>query len=398
MNKLKKIIHFKIKYLNFRLIFLVMALTMLGIIVIGSAAPDAGFNKKQLIGAVLGVIIMMFVSMIDYRMFLKLHWIEYGICVLLLLAVLIPGVGKNVKGATRWIPVGSSGFNIQPSEFAKVLMILFWAWLFGSNPDNVKKWGKFMLSVLITIVPFFLILREPDLSTTILMTLLFFTAIFIAGFSYKKILIILSIFVPIVVAVVIYINAVPPTETNNRNKLLKYYQYKRIMAFINPDEYDDGRYQQDNAVLAIGSGALYGKGLYNDSNESVKNGNYIAEPQTDFIFAVIGEEMGFVGSCLFLGLLFLIAIECIITGSRALDMPGRIICFGMAAIMTFQTFINLGVVTEILPNTGITLPFVSYGLSSLVSMYAGIGLVLSVRMTKKIALEEAMNEHRFNRA
>ena len=170
----------------------------------------------------------------------------------------------------------------------------------------------------------------------------------------------------------------------------------RIDVFLNPDLDPRGSgYNIIQSKLAIGSGQLLGMG--------VKQGNqtqlgYLYPKTTDFIFSVIGEEMGFVGSCLFLGLLFLIAIECIITGARALDMPGRIICFGMAAIMTFQTFINLGVVTEILPNTGITLPFVSYGLSSLVSMYAGIGLVLSVRMTKKIALEEAMNEHRFNRA
>lgn len=110
-------------------------------------------------------------------------------------------------------------------------------------------------------------------------------------------------------------------------------------------------------MLAIGSGELYGKGLYNDSSDSVKNGNYIAEPQTDFIFSIVGEEMGFVGSCIVLGLLLAITIECIITGVRSLDMPGRIICFGMAALIALQTFINIGVVTEILPNTGIPLPF-----------------------------------------
>lgn len=150
-------------------------------------------------------------------------------------------------------------------------------------------------------------------------------------------------------------------------------------------------------MLAIGSGELYGKGLYNDSSDSVKNGNYIAEPQTDFIFSIVGEEMGFVGSCIVLGLLLAITIECIITGVRALDMPGRIICFGMAALIALQTFINIGVVTEILPNTGIPLPFFSYGLSSLVTIYAGMGLVLSVRITKKTVLEETMNEYRFNR-
>jgi rod shape determining protein RodA len=234
-----------------------------------------------------------------------------------------------------------------------------------------------------------LIVREPDLSTTILITTLFITALFISGFSYKKFGIILGVLVPIVVAGVVYIQS--PNQ-----KLLKGYQLNRIMAFLNPDEFDDLRYQQNNAEMAIGSGQLYGKGLYNDSADSVKNGNYIAEPQTDFIFAIVGEEMGFIGSCIVIGLLLLITIESILTGSRAVDIPGKIICFGMAAITTFQTFINIGVVTSLLPNTGIPLPFVSYGLSSLITMFAGVGLVLSVRMTKKLSVEEAMNEHRFN--
>ena len=149
--------------------------------------------------------------------------------------------------------------------------------------------------------------------------------------------------------------------------------------------------------MAIGSGQLSGKGLYNNNPNSVKNGNYIAEPQTDFIMAVVGEELGFAGCMAILGLLLLITAKCVITGARAPDMSGRLICFGVASILVFQTFINIGVVTEILPNTGITLPFVSYGLSALVYMYAGIGLVLSVRFRKKASLEEDKNEHRFNR-
>lgn len=350
MKKLKNI-HFKLKYYNFRLIFFIISLTLLGIIVIGSAAPGQNYQMKQLIGMILGAIIMLALSVIDYRFLLNLHWIEYGVCVFLLILVLIPGVGKNVKGAQRWIPIGSdSGINIQPSEFAKILMILFWAWLYGKNQDNIKKWKNFLISSLFTLLVMGLIVKEPDLSTTILMLGLFFGVLFISGFSYKKFGIIFAIAVPILVGAIIYI------QTPNQ-KLLRDYQLNRILSFINPDKYDDLRYQQDNAVLAIGSGELYGKGLYNDSSDSVKNGNYIAEPQTDFIFSIVGEEMGFVGSCIVLGLLLAITIECIITGARALDMPGRIICFGMAALIALQTFINIGVVTEILPNTGIPLPF-----------------------------------------
>ncbi len=365
-----------------------MALTLLGVVVIGSAAPGEGYAVKQLVGMCLGIIVMIVLTVIDYRILLKLHWVEYGVCVMLLLAVLLPGLGKEVNGARRWIKITKS-INIQPSEFAKILMILFWAWLYGNNPDNVKKWKNFFITLPLTLIPLLLIVKEPDLSTTILTCVLFVTALFMAGFSYKKFGIIIGILVPVMIAAIVYIQT--PGQ-----KLLKGYQYNRIMAFLNPDEYDDLRYQQDNAEMAIGSGQLYGKGLYNDSADSVKNGNYIAEPQTDFIFAIVGEEMGFIGSSIVIGLLLLITLESIITGSRAPDTAGKIICFGVAAITTFQTFINIGVVTSLLPNTGIPLPFVSYGMSSLVAMFSGMGLVMSVRMSKKLSLEEAMNEHRFN--
>ncbi len=392
---MKKFFCFKLKYYNYRLLFLVVALSLIGVVVIGSAAPGEGFQVKQILGIGCGLVILGVLSAIDYQYLLKLHWLVYGVCVLLLFIVLV--AGKEVKGATRWIRI-TDGINIQPSEFAKVLLIVFWAWLFGKNPEMVKKWKNFFIAAILTAIPLLLIVKEPDLSTTILTIGLFIVTLYISGFSYKKFGIILAALIPVVAAVVIYIQAVPPTEKDNRNKLLEYYQYCRIMAFINPSEYDSQRYQQDNSVLAIGSGQLTGKGLYNDSTDSVKNGNYIAEPQTDFIVAIVGEETGFVGCLVVIGFLLLIAVECIVSGVRAPDMAGRIICFGMASVITFQTFINIGVATEILPNTGIPLPFVSYGLSSLVTMYAGMGLVINVRMKRKISLEEGTYEHRFNRA
>lgn len=383
--------HFKLKYVNLRLIFLVVVLTILGIIVIGSAVPGATFQKKQIVGFAVGLFAMFSIMIVDYNWILKFHWIIYGICVALLVAVL--AFGKTVNNATRWIAV-ADGISLQPSEFAKILLLLFWAWYYGKNRDFIQKWKFFFIIVALTAIPLLLIVKEPDLSTTILIVIVFVSILFVGGFSYKKFGILLGIIAPVFIGLIIYIQAVPPPK----NVILKKYQYERVMAFINPEKYDDQRLQQDNSVMAIGSGKLNGKGLYNDSAQSVKNGNYIPEPQTDFIFAIVGEETGFVGSVIVLGLLLLIIFECVITGARAPDMSGRIICFGFAAILMFQTFINIGVATEILPNTGIPLPFVSYGLSSLLSMYAGVGLVLSVRFRKKALLEEENNEHRFNRA
>lgn len=379
--------NFKFKYYNWRLLFLVLALSIIGIIVIGSAVPGAGYQSKQIIGLIGSIIVMVVVSVINYNSLLKLHWLIYGACIAILLLVLL--VGKEVNGATRWIRI-AEGIQLQPSEFAKIMMILFWSWLLGHNPDFLKKWKNVFLSFALTAVPLLLIVAEPDLSTTILTTTIFIVSLFVAGLSYKKIGIIIAIIVPIAIGLIIYV------QTPNQ-KLLKPYQLKRILSYINPDEYDDLRYQQDNSVLAIGSGQLNGKGLYNDSTESVKNGNYLLEPQTDFIFAIVGEELGFVGGVTILVILMLIATECVICGTRAPNLSGRLICFGVASIIVFQTFINVGVATELLPNTGIPLVFVSYGLSSLVSIYAGIGLVLSVGINRRTALEGKNNEYRVNR-
>ncbi len=383
---------FRLKYINFRLIFWVLALTAIGIVVIGSAAPVEGYQNRQIMGLAIGAVIMLAAMLIDYNWILKLHWLIYLACIVLLFLVL--KLGEDHKGATRWIEI--AGITFQPSEFAKIMMILFWSWLLGKNPVMVKKWKYFFITVLLTAVPLLLIVKEPDLSTTVLVTVLFIIQLFIAGFSYIKFAIILGALIPVTAAVIIYINVVPPSS--GKNLLLHNYQYKRIMDFLYPEENDDGRLQQENAIMAIGSGGLTGKGLYNESANSVKNGNYIPEPQTDFIFAIVGEELGFVGCIAILLLLMLIAAECVVTGARAPDMQGRLICFGVASIVVFQTFINIGVVTAILPNTGIPLPFVSYGMSSLVAMYAGIGLVLNVRFRKKSLLEEVKDEHRFDSA
>ena len=159
----------------------------------------------------------------------------------------------------------------------------------------------------------------------------------------------------------------------------KDYQQERILAWLEPEKYtDEDSYQQLNSVKAIGSGQLLGKGYDNDEATSVKNGNFVSEPQTDFIFAIIGEELGFVGCCVVIFLLLLIVIDCILIGLKAKDTGGRIICGGVASLVGIQTFINISVTTMIFPNTGLSLPFVSYGLTSIVCFYMGIGFVLNV--------------------
>jgi len=173
-------------------------------------------------------------------------------------------------------------------------------------------------------------------------------------------------------------------KPNSDIKFLEGFQLNRIMAFVNPDEYKDTlAYQQLNSVTAIASGQLDGKGYKNNEITSVKNGNFISEAQTDFIFAVIGEEFGFKGSVLVIVLMFGISLECVSVARRSKDIAGTIIATGVGGLIAFQSFINIGVTTFILPNTGLPLPFVSYGLTSLMSLFMGMGFVLNVRLQAK---------------
>lgn len=366
---------YKLKNYNFRLILLMLVICGLGIAIIGSA-NDGSDNRavlKQAIGMVIGISGMIVISLIDYGWILKFYWLIYVFNVGLLSAVLL--IGSSHHGAKRWIDI-TDGLTIQPSEFAKIFMILFLAKFLTVNKERISKWWFLIVTAGLAGITLLLIEKEPDLSTTILVTGLTIIMVFAAGISYKKIGIILAVFIPVAAAAIIYIQ-------QPEQKLLDDYQMKRINAFLYPDEYDDARYQQDNSVLAIGSGKLYGKGLYNDSTESLKNANYLSrEMVNDFIFAIIGEEMGFVGSCIVLGVLFLIIAECFLAAIFAPDASGRMLCTGMAALLTLQVFINVGVATELLPNTGIPLPFISTGLSSLISLFGGMGFVLNVSLQR----------------
>ncbi len=222
-----------------------------------------------------------------------------------------------------------------------------------------------------------LIYKQPNLSNTICVALLFCVLMYMGGLSYKFIGVVLAIGVPLFVGMFIWI--IQPDQP-----FLEQYQQNRILAWLYPEEYEsEEAYQQLNSVMAIGSGQLTGKGYNNDATTSVKNGNFILEPQTDFIFAIIGEELGFVGCCVVIILLLLIVIRCITIGMKARNAAGRIICGGVAALVGIQSFINISVATMLFPNTGISLPFVSYGQTSVICFYMGIGFVLNVGLQPK---------------
>ena len=350
---------------RFRLILWVVALATLGILIIGSA--NAEYQMNQTFGLIAGVVVMFLIPMFDYTWILNFYWLIYLLGTVLLALVLSPlGVTRN--SATRWINLG---FQFQPSDIVKIMLILFFAKFFEEREDRVSKLKTILYAVLLIGVQLFLIYKEPDLSTTIVVALMFCVLYFMAGLSYKIICGILVVFIPILVILMSIL--MQPDQ-----KLVNEYQMTRVYAWLRPEEYPQDAYQQQNSIKAVGSGQLYGKGLNNDDVDSVKNGNFIPETQTDFIFAVAGEELGFLGCCAIVFLEFLIALECLLIGRRAKVLSGTLICAGMASLIFFQSFINISVATGILPNTGITLPFVSYGLTSLISFCIGIGFVLNV--------------------
>ena len=359
---------YKLRFYNFRLVIFLLAISVIGILLVGSARSD--LRSKQLIGVVMGLIIMVILSLIDYSWISNFQWIMYGVNIALLLIVRL--FGDSANGAARWIDFGFIRF--QPTELSKIIIILFFARFFMDHEEDLNTPKTLAKAALLLAVPLFLIYEQPDLKNTLMMLAVFCILIYIAGLSYK---IIGGTFLILIPLIIIFLSIVVQPD----QKLIKDYQRDRIMSFLYPenDEYTDDIQQQTNSKMAIASGELIGKKLSgSDEVTSVNKGNFVSENQTDFIFAVAGEEYGFLGCCTIIILLLVISIECLRMSLRAKDLSGKIICCGMASIVALQSFLNICVATGIAPNTGTPLPFVSYGLTSLVSLYIGMGLVLNV--------------------
>ena len=256
-------------------------------------------------------------------------------------------------------------------------MILFFAQFIMKYKEKLNTFRVIALIAVLMGVPWIMVKEQPALSTSIVLIFIFCVILYTGGISYKLIFGALAVAVPVIIILVSL--AMRPDST-----ILETYQRNRILAFVNPEEYStDLAYQQLNSVTAIGSGELNGKGYKNNEITSVKNGNFLSEAETDFIFAVIGEEFGFKGSIAVIILLLFTAMECISIASKAKDIAGTIIAASMGGLIAFQSFVNIGVATFILPNTGLPLPFVSYGLTSLLSLYIGMGVVMNVRLQAK---------------
>ena len=357
---------------NIRLLLSVLALNAIGLMVINSAvAGDRTYINRQLIGLFGGLLVAIVLSLFSYRWLMRFTGLIYLGCVGILVAVLVMGrLGGSGAGAQRWIELPVLG-RLQPSEFVKIGLIVFFSWFLDKNQEKINHPFTLVTLAVFAAVPLFLIMEQPDLSTSIVIMVMILCLIYVSGISYKWIFGAVAVCVPglMLVLYLAQMNMLP---------FLRDYQVNRILAFLNPEDYVDLDLQQQNSEMAIGSGGLYGKGLFNDTAISVKNGNFLSEEHTDFIFSVIGEELGFVGCMAVLALYLIFIFECFRMAGKARDLAGKLLCVGLAALVGFQAFTNIAVATGVFPNTGLPLPFISYGVSSLVSLYIGVGIVLNV--------------------
>ena len=342
-----------------------LALAIFGCIMVYSASKHSAllqynneffYLKKQIIGVVIGFIGLVICSFVNHNVYKKFYWIFYIVGLVFLILVFIPGLNRTSYGATRWIGIGS--FTIQPSEIAKFCLVFFLAGYLADG-DKLSSGKNVLISFALGGLYCLLIMLEPNMSITICVALTLIFMLFIGGLRLKVFAIMI---VPAILLVVALI-AIEP------------YRLSRIVAFINPWEnpLDEG-YQLIQSLYAIGSGGLWGVGLFNSRQAEL----FLPFSESDFIFSIIAEELGFVG-CLVVCIIFLVLIITIFkVGMKAENKFSAFVCFGIAAVISIQVILNIAVVTGSIPPTGLPLPFISAGSTSLLVFMSAIGVVLNI--------------------
>ncbi len=352
---------------DFLLIAVTLALLTVGLIMVYSASAALAsyrfddafyFAKRQLLFAGIGIIAMFFVMNVSYWTWRSWAKIALAICFLLLIVVLIPGVGLVRGGASSWLGVGA--FSIQPSEFTKMALILFLAKFLSENQKHITTIKKGLLpSLALVFVAFGLIMLQPDLGTGTVLLGTCVVMIFTSGARIKHFLFLGGL------GVIGFLGLIISAP----------YRMARITSFMDPwkDPLGSG-FQIIQSLYAIGPGGLLGFGL----GESRQKFQYLPEPQTDFIFAIISEELGFIGATFVLLLFCVLLWRGIRIALKAPDLYGSLLAVGIIGMIAIQVMINIAVVTGIMPVTGITLPFLSYGGSSLTLMLVSVGVLLNI--------------------
>lgn len=360
---------------DYILFFSVMALSLLGLVVLSSATrvmPNGASGDRimtvQTISLALGTLVAIILSYIDYKDFKTIGILLYILSISLLIIVHFKGYGKDTLGSNSWLSIPLIG-SFQPSEFAKISYILIISLFLERIKEGQK--GKNILKLLVyTAIPILMILLQPDYGMVVVYVFIFFTMIFICGIKYKY----------IIISAVGFLASAPFIWLFALNDKRK----QRILEFLFPkSDLQGASYQVAKSELAIGSGRIFGSGLYKGI-QTQNNGVPVKE--SDFIFSVIGEELGFVGSIFVIILIFIILLRCVHIAKNSRDLYGSYIVIGITSMLGFQFIQNIGMCLRLLPVTGLPLPFVSQGGSSLITNFISIGIVLSVSMRRKRAI------------
>lgn len=363
---------------DFPLLIIVLMLVSLGLVMVLSASsPSAlaesgdsyAYFKKQAIAIVLGFIAMFFLSKLNYNIFKKFYKIIYVISVLILFLVLIPNIGMESQGAKRWIKIG---MQIQPSEITKIGLII-WVAGYYSDPKNKIQgiWGSCLKPIIAVLIPIaILYFVQNHLSAGIVIAGVTAVMIVMSGCQLKYIMGSIGCGLACVAL------AFPVLK----DKFSESFRGDRITAWLNPWANPTGTsYQTIQSLYAIGSGGLFGVGL----GESKQKYLYIPEAHNDFIFAIVAEELGFVGCAIVLALFGALIVRGVVIAIRAKDTFGSLVAIGITALIAIQVILNIAVVTNSIPNTGISLPFFSYGGSSMVILLSAMGVMLNISRTAK---------------
>ena len=340
------------------------------------------YVKVQSYWILSGIFIAAVFAVIDYQKWRRLRWWIYALNLVFLLAVIF--IGNAAKGATRWIAITSS-FSIQPSEFAKIFIIITLAAFLADRKGKLNNYRDFVLPFLFVLVPMLLIYKQPDLGTTLVFAAIFIGMMFIAGANPWKFGGLLLGGVCIIgLALWFHFATNLPWWLHWAQGLplpMQDYQLKRLTIFINPnaDKSGDG-FHIIQSIWAIGSGGLWGKGYRMGTQGQL---NFLPEHHTDFIFSVVGEEFGFIGTITLLFIFFIFILRSISIALKARDTYGTLIATGVIAMFTFHILVNVGMTSGIMPVTGIPLPLISYGGSAMWSNMAAVGLLLSVNLRRQ---------------
>ncbi len=356
-----------LKNLDYSVVITVCILLSYSLFIITSAsfgqfADVYYYLKRQIVWDILGISILIFILSIDYNVIKKASRYLYGFMIVLLLAVLL--IGAEHGGAKSWIDIGP--FSMQPSEFSKIIIIIILAKYLSENETLIKTWRGIFLAFLYVGIPLLFILKQPDLGTALVFFAILFGMLFAGGVPIKKLMLIAGSGI-----------AALPILWNFLDK----YQKNRLIVFIDPNVDPLGAgYHVIQSKIAVGSGGLMGKGLFKGTQNLL---NFLPEQHTDFIFSVIGEELGFIGAIVLLSLYLFLLWKGIKIAMAAKDKFGTLLVVGVLSMYTFHILENVGMTIGLMPITGIPLPFMSYGGSSTLANMIALGIILNVRMRRQ---------------